>query len=138
MRGYQQAPRVHEHKGMRMWGCKETNKHYSLIVMNTFKGQDNTEIISHKFNTWCADRANEQLKKGVAPGDVKVSMKMSDLKPLQAHWIVDMYTHLKQQKKSIQNGFDKVCVTESVKSANEVFARIEKSFSLKNEQMKRK
>ena len=102
---------------------------YSLIVMDTFKGQDNAEIkalclknncelvivpqnliskfhpldisinqkakkfISHKFNTCYSDRVSEQLKKGVAPGDVKVSMKMSDLKPLHAHWIVD-YVHL--------------------------------------------
>ena len=35
-------------------------------------------------------RVIEPLKKGVAPGDVKLSMKMSDLKPLHARWIVDM------------------------------------------------
>ena len=27
MRGYQQAPGVHERKNMRMWGCEDTNKH---------------------------------------------------------------------------------------------------------------
>ena len=93
--------------------------------MDTLKGQDNTEIkalclkidcklvimphnltnkfqpldisinqkakkfISHKFNTWYVD--------------VKVSMKISDLKPLHAHWIVNMYTYLKQQKHTTQN-----------------------------------
>ena len=55
-------------------------------------------------------------------------MKMSDLKPMHARWIVDMYTYLKQQKESILNGFDKVGITEPVKSANEVFARIENPF----------
>ena len=140
---------------------------YSMIVMDTFKGQDNVEVkalcfkidcelvivphnltnklqpldisinqkaknfISHKFNTWYPDRVSEQLKKGIAPGDVKVSMKMSDLKPVHARWLVDMYTYLKQQKKSILNGFDKAGITEPVKSANEVFGRIENPFAEK-------
>ena len=78
-----------------------------------------------------ADLVSEQLKTGVAPGDVKLSMKISDLKPLHAHWMVDMYTYLKQQKESILNGFDKAGITEAVKSANEVFARIENPFAEK-------
>ena len=59
---------------------------------------------------------------------------MSDLKPLHACWIVDMYTYLKQlkqQKESILNGFDKAGITEAVKSANEVFAIIENPFTEK-------
>ena len=99
---------------------------HSLIVMDTFKGQDNAEIkalclkndcelvivppnlsneiqhldismnqkakkfIPHKFNRWYTDRISKQLKKGVAPGDVKVPLKMSDLKPLHLRLIVDM------------------------------------------------
>ena len=56
-------------------------------------------------------------------------MKIADLKPLHARWIVDMYTYLKQQKESILNGFDKAGITEAVKSANEVFSRIENPFT---------
>ena len=56
---------------------------------------------------------------------------MFDLKPLCAHWIVDMYTYLKQQKESILNGFDKAGITEAVKSANQVFARIKNPFAEK-------
>ena len=58
-------------------------------------------------------------------------MKMSDLKPLHARWIVYMYTYLKQQKESILSGFNNAGITEAVKSANEVFARIENPFSEK-------
>ena len=100
---------------------------YSLIVMDTFKGQDNADIkrfclkndcelvivpynltnkfqpldifvnqkakkfVSHKFNTWYADRVSEHLRRGAASGDVKVSMKLSDLKPLHARWIVQNF-----------------------------------------------
>ena len=92
----------------------------SLIIMDTFKGQDNEEMkrlyaknnceliivphnltnkfqpldisinqsakkfISNKFNAWYADRVSKQLPNGVAPRDVKVSLKLSDLKPLHA------------------------------------------------------
>ena len=66
-----------------------TNKFQPLNISINQKAE---KFISHKFNTWYADRVNELLKKGVAPGDVKVSVKMSDLKPLHAFWIVDMYT----------------------------------------------
>ena len=62
---------------------------------------------------------------------MKVSMKKSDLKPLHARWVVDMYAYLKQQKESILNGFDKAAITEAVKSANEVFQRIENPFAEK-------
>ena len=86
---------------------------------------------SSPINSWYRDRVSEQLKKGVAPGDVKVSVRMFDLKPLCAHWIVDMHTYLKQQKESILNGFDKAGITEAVKSANQVFARIKNPFAEK-------
>ena len=81
------------------------------------------------------DRVSEPLTKGVAPDDVKVSMKIPDLKPLDEHWIVEMYTYLKQQKESILNGFDKAGIIEAVKSANEVLRRL-KTLSLRNEQIK--
>ena len=99
--------------------------HGSLIIVDTFKGQDNKEIkrlyakkncelfivphnltnnfrplnisinksakkfISSKFITWYADRISKQLSNGVALGNVKVSLKSSDLKPVHARWIVE-------------------------------------------------
>ena len=65
---------------------------------------------------------NRHVLIDLAPGYMKGSVEMSDLKPLHARWIVDMYTYLKQQKESILNGFDKAGITEAVKSANEVFS----------------
>ena len=58
-------------------------------------------------------------------------MTILDLKPLHGRWIVDMYSYLKKQKESILNKFDKAGITETVKSANEVFTSIEKNFSEK-------
>ena len=61
----------------------------------------------------------------MAAGNVKVLLIISDLKPLCARWIVEMYDYLKQQKGAILNGFDKTGIKEAVKLANKVFERIE-------------
>ena len=45
--------------------------------------QSANKFISNKFNAWYADRVSKQLSNGVAPGDVKVSLKLSDLKHFQ-------------------------------------------------------
>ena len=67
----------------------------------------------------------------MAPGNVKVSLKMSDLKPLHARWIVEMHDYLKQKKESILNDFDKAGITKAATSANEVFMRTENPFTEK-------
>ena len=46
--------------------------------------------ISSKFNTWYSAQVTNQLEKNVAPTDVNVSMKLSDMKPLHAQWIVEL------------------------------------------------
>ena len=61
---------------------------------------------------------------GKAPGDGKVSLKLSDLKPLHAKWIVEMYGYLKQQKESVVKGFEKAGILEAVKMAQEVYAGV--------------
>jgi len=143
------------------------DEQYSLIIMDTFKGQDNEEIkrlcnesrcelvivphnltnkfqpldltinqkakkfVSNCFNTWYAERVSKELTNGKAAGDVKVSMKLSDLKPLHAKWVVDIYAYLKQQKDSIIKGFEKAGILEAVKMAQEVYARNENPFDEK-------
>ena len=67
----------------------------------------------------------------MAPSNVKVSLKMSDLKQWHARWIVEMYDYLTQQKGLILSGIEKAGITEAVKSANKVFARRENFFTEK-------
>ena len=110
-----------------------TNKFQPLDISINQKAK---KFISHKCNTWYADRVSEQSRRGVAPGDVKVSMKLSHLKPLPASWIVEIFDYLKQQNESIVNGFNKAGITEAVKSANEVFSRIKNPFTHKRENNK--
>ena len=78
---------------------------------------------------------SNQLPKGIAPGDVKIFIKLSDLKPLHARWIVDAHNHLRKQNDSIIKGFDSGRITESIKFANYVFTRVENPFDEHRQQL---
>ena len=97
------------------------------IIIN----QKPKKFVTHKFNTCYGDRVSYQLKRGAAPGNGKVSLRMSDLQPLHERWIADMYDYLKQQKRLMLNGFYKAGITGTVNSANKVVARIENPFTEK-------
>ena len=102
-----------------------TNKFQPLDISIN---QSAKKFISNKFNAWHADRVNKHLSNGVTTGDVKVSLKLSDLKPLHARWIVETYNHLKHQNDSIIKGFDAAGISEAITFANDVFTRIENPF----------
>ena len=67
----------------------------------------------------------------MTPGNVKVLLKMYDLKSLHALWIVESYDHLKQHESLILSRFHKAGITDIFKSVNEVFARIENLLTAK-------
>ena len=108
-----------------------TNKFQPLDISIN---QSAKKFISNKFNAWYADRVSKQLSNGVAPGDVKVSLKLSDLKPLHARWIVETYNHLKYQNDSIIKGFDAAGISEAITCANHVFTGVENPFDEQRQQ----
>ena len=108
-----------------------TNKFQPL---NISINQSAKKFISNKFNTWYADRVSKQLPNGAAPGDVKVSLKLTDLKPLHARWIDETYNHLKRQNDSIIKGFDAAWISEAITCANDVFTRVENPFDEQKQQ----
>ena len=95
--------------------------------------QSANKFISNKFNAWYADRVSKQLSNGVAPGDVKVSLKMSDLKPFHARWIFETCNHLKHQNDFIIKGFEAAGISQAITCANDVFTRVENSFETTTE-----
>ena len=46
-------------------------------------------FIQSKYNDWIADQVFTQLRNGKDPTDVKISSKLSDLKPIHARQIAD-------------------------------------------------
>ena len=137
---------------------------YSLIIMDTFKGQDNDTLkklcsknhcevvivphnltnkfqpldisvnkaakafIQNKYNEWFSDEVSIQLRRGIDPSDIKISSKLSDLKPLHGSWIVDLYKHLSENKEMIINGFDSAGISEAVKTASTILEKVENPF----------
>ena len=77
-----------------------TNKLQSLDI--SIK-QAAKKLISNNFNILCANRVSKQLSNEITPGDVKVSLKMRELKPLHAKWIVDRHVQLSQETKQFHN-----------------------------------
>ena len=59
---------------------------------------------------------------------VKVSLNLSEIKPLHAKWIYEMYEYLRGRSDLVSNGFGSAGITEVVEKLNEVFERIENTF----------
>ena len=54
-------------------------------------------FIQNRYNDWFSDQVARQLKSGNDTTDIKVSLMLSNLKPLHAKWIVDLYNHIEGQ-----------------------------------------
>ena len=77
-------------------------------------------FIAEKYQDWYAKKVLQQLNRGVAAHNVKVSVKLSIMKPLHAQWITEMYHHLKRSKQIEISGFRKVHITEAVNEADQL------------------
>ena len=73
-------------------------------------------------------KSKPSIKNGKSPGDVKISLKLSDLKTLHPKWVFEMYDYLKQLKEPIMKGFVKAGIIEAVKSTQEIYTRSENPF----------
>ena len=137
---------------------------YALIIMETFKGQDNDRLrelcsknccevvivphnitnkfqpldislnkaakafIKNMYNERFSNEVATQLNRGVNPAEVKITSKLSDLKPLHASWIVDLYEHSTKKTELIIKGFDSTGITEAFNNAQSVYKKIKNPF----------
>ena len=77
------------------------------------------------YNEWFSNEFLTQLNQGVDPTKVKITSKLSDLKPLNASCIVDLDEHLKKETRMIIKGFDSAGITEPVDNVQAVYEEIE-------------
>ena len=98
---------------------------FSLLIQLIYQGKSKSGLP----NGVC-----KQLLKGVAPGHIKISCKLSDLKPLHAWWIVETFNHLKHQNDSIIKDFDAAGISDVITCANDVFTRVENPFDEQRQQ----
>ena len=117
--------------------CLENNCELVIVphsLTNEFQPLDLTinqkakKFVSNQFNKWYAEKVNGQLTNGKSPGDVKTSMKFSNLKPLHGKWVVEMCEYFKEQKESVIKGFEKTGIMEAMKSAQDIYTRCENPF----------
>ena len=85
-------------------------------------------FIQNRYNDWFSDQVARQLKSGNDPTDIKVSSKFSDLKPLHASWIVDLYKHIQGEDELILKGFKEAGIYEAINDAQEIFERVGNPF----------
>ena len=77
---------------------------------------------------WYNELVAKQLNEGKAPADVEVSLNLSEIKPLHAKWVYEMYEYLRGCSDLVLNGFESARITEAVEKSNEVFEGIENLF----------
>ena len=70
----------------------------------------------------------KQLKAGKAAADVKVSPKLSVIKPLHAKLIVDLYNTLKDDKEMAVNGFRSARIAEAIENSKDMVEKVENPF----------
>ena len=85
-------------------------------------------FISNKYNPWLANEVSKQLRAEKAAADVKVSLKLSAIKPLHEKWIVDMHNALKDDKEMVINGFRSPGTIEAIENAKEMVEKVENPF----------
>ena len=69
-----------------------------------------------------------QLKKGTDPADIKITSKLSNLKPLHTLCIVDLYKNLSDNQEITVNGFDSAGISEAVTKASAILNKVENPF----------
>ena len=85
-------------------------------------------FISEKCNTWMTNEISKQIKRGIAPPDVKVSLNHSVIKLLHAKWIVDLHHYLKAEKAMILSGFRAAGISEAIENAKSITEKVENPF----------
>ena len=85
-------------------------------------------FISNKYNPWLANEVSKQLRAEKAAADVKVSLKLSAIKPLHEKWIVDKNNALKDDKEMVINGFRSPGTIEAIENAKDMVEKVENPF----------
>ena len=109
--------------------CRENNCVLIIVphnLNNKFQPLDITfnkpaeRFIKEKYNILYTGQVTKQLNEDKDPADVEVSLNFSQVKPLHAKRISEMYKYLQGCNDLIINGFKAARITEAVEKANEV------------------
>ena len=85
-------------------------------------------FVSHKYNSQLANEVSKQLRAGKTAADVKVSLKLSVIKPLHPKWIVDLYSTVKDDKKMEIKCFRSAGITEAIENTKDILEKGDNPF----------
>ena len=116
-----------------------TNKFQSLDISANKAAKS---FISDKCNAWLANEVSKQLRAEKAAVDVKVSLKLSVIKPLHRKWILKLsvikplhrkwifhlYNTLKDDKEMAINGFRSAGITETIENGKVMVEKVGNPF----------
>ena len=71
---------------------------------------------------------SKQLRAGKTAADVKVSLKLSVIKPLHPKWIVDLYSTVKDDKKMEIKCFRSAGITEAIENTKDILEKGDNPF----------
>ena len=74
-------------------------------------------FISDKYQEWYASEVTSQMGKSIDPYNVKADVKLTTLKPIHEHWIIDFYKHMQTSGSKMKAGFRKALISEAAKEA---------------------
>ena len=74
------------------------------------------ENLHKSFNIWYAEQVQQQLAQGTVIDMVKVDMRMSVMKELEAKWIVSCYDYLQNNKQIVYNGFKEAGIVDALQN----------------------
>ena len=73
--------------------------------------------LKNKFSTWYGNQISKQLDEVVNIDAVNVKLRLTALKPLHAHWIVDFYNEMTTVKRKpiIESGWRAAGITDAIR-----------------------
>ena len=116
--------------------CAENNCNVVIVphnLTNKFQPLDLSvnkaakSFIQNKYNDWFADQVFTELQNGKDHNDVKISSKLSHLKPIHNE-IIDWYNHVIKEKEMIVRGSNSASISEAVQNAEDIYEKTENPF----------
>ena len=112
-----------------MWNCDRLSQpHHQISAIRLTVNKAANAFVENRYNDWFSDQVARQLKSGNGQTNIKVSSKLSDLKPPHASWIVDLYKHMQEDDELILKGFEEAGIYEAINDAQEILKRVDNPF----------
>ena len=70
--------------------------------------------LRYNFTKWYASQVQQQLEQGTSIEEVKVDLRLSVIKELEAKWLMSAYDYFKSTKTIIQIGFKEVGIVDAI------------------------